>query len=140
MSTPQSPHKSPEENPLTAAGFPVRRILVVDDNRDTADSEAMLLSSFGQIVQRAYDGPSAVRIAIEFAPQIVLLDLDMPGMNGFEVARHLSACSWMKEARLIAYTGFARPEYRVAAQAAGFDDFLLKPATLSQWLSIVSSC
>jgi len=120
------------------AGFPKRRVLVVDDNRDTVDSEALLLTTLGQTVRRAYDGPSAVRMAQEFEPDVVLMDLDMPGMSGFDVARHLSACAWMQKARLVAYTGFARPEYRAAAEAAGFDDFILKPATLAQLISILN--
>jgi len=121
----------------TAAAFPVRRILVVDDNRDTVDTEARLLEALGQSVQRAYDGPSALRIAAEFKPEIVFLDLDMPGMSGLEVARQLRALDPVAKARLVAYTGFARPEYRSAAVAAGFDDVILKPGTLNQLISIL---
>ena len=117
--------------------FTLHRILVIDDNRDTVDSEALLLAALGQDVRRAYDGASAVRIATEFKPDIILLDLDMPGMNGFDVARHLSALPWMERTRLIAYTGFGREEYRAAAEAAGFDDFILKPGTIAQRLALL---
>ena len=121
----------------TAASFPVRRILVVDDNRDTVDTEARLLEALGQSVQRAYDGPSALRIAAEFKPEIVFLDLDMPGMSGLEVARQLRALPALAASRLVAYTGFARPEHRAAAVAAGFNDIILKPGTLNQLIAIL---
>ena len=122
-----------------AAAFPEHRVLVVDDNRDTVDSEALLLQMLGQSVQRAYDGASALRVAREFQPQIVLLDLDMPGMSGLEVARQLRKMPFMGEARIIAYTGFARPEYRAATDAAGFDDFITKPVPLSKLINLLHS-
>jgi len=113
--------------------------MVVDDNRDTVDSEALLLQMLGQSVQRAYDGASALRIAAEFQPQLVLLDLDMPGMSGLEVSRQLRRMPSMKDARIIAYTGFARPEYRAATDAAGFDDFITKPASLTRLINLLHS-
>jgi CheY-like chemotaxis protein len=118
-------------------GIPTRRVLIVDDNRDAVDMEARLLKMLGQVVALAYDGPTALRIANDFKPEIVLMDLDMPGMTGFDVARHLSACPWMEGAHLVAYTGFALPRYRSAAIAAGFDDFIMKPVPLAQLLSIL---
>jgi CheY-like chemotaxis protein len=117
--------------------FPQHRILVVDDNRDTVDSEALLLQMLGQTVQRAYDGASALRLAAEFQPQIVLLDLDMPGMSGLEVARQLRRMPIMKDVKVIAYTGFARPEYRAATDAAGFDDFITKPVPLTRLINLL---
>lgn len=118
-------------------GLPTLRILIVDDNHDAADMEARLLKTLGQVVERAYDGPSALRIATWFKPEIIFLDLDMPGMNGFDVARHLSGHAWMNDTRLVAYTGFAHPRYRSGAIAAGFDDFILKPVPLTQLISIL---
>jgi len=119
------------------APFPRHRILIVDDQIDVAHTEALLLSQLGQTVQCAYDGSSALAIAADFRPDIVLLDLDMPGMDGFETARQLRRVAAMRGARVIAHTGFARPEYRTATDAAGFDGFFVKPLRLADVIKVL---
>ena len=125
-------------DPKVVATFPKRCVLVVDDHPDTVDAEALLLEMLGQTVLRAYDGASALRLARERRPEIVFLDIDMPKMNGLEVARELRRIDGMANARVVAYTGFARDEYRAVTFAAGFDDFIMKPATLTNIISILT--
>jgi signal transduction histidine kinase/CheY-like chemotaxis protein len=104
---------------------PNRFVLVVDDNRDAADTLALLVGTFGHATQVAYDGPSAIRIARGHPPDVVLCDLGMPGMSGYEVARTLR--SQYKDIRLIAVTGYTRPQDAAEATAAGFDAYVTKP-------------
>ena len=102
-----------------------RRILVVDDNRDAAESMAILLRMRKHEVVVAFDGFAAVEQAAAFAPEVVLLDIGLPGMNGYEVARHLRAQG--SAARLVAITGYGQSEDQRRARDAGFDDHLVKP-------------
>lgn len=117
-----------------AMALPECRILVVDNERDTADMQAMLLEMLGQQVQRAYDGRSAIAMARRFRPDIVLLDLDMPGMGGVDVARELRAGGW--HARIIAHTG-SITDYTAALRLAGFDGFLAKPAGIAALVAVL---
>jgi PAS domain S-box-containing protein len=103
------------------------RVLVVDDNVDAADSVALLMRMDGHEVRTAYDGPTALRVAPEFRPQVVLLDIGMPGMDGYEVARRLRG-EFGREVLLVAMTGFGQEEDRRRATEAGFDHHLVKPA------------
>ena len=118
------PVSSPDRG--IAAGKPVR-VLVVDDNRDAAESLAMLLGLDGYTVDVAHDGVTALSRAVEFQPEVVLLDIGMPGMDGYEVARKLRACEFTRSIRLIALTGYGQPDDRKRARAAGFDDHFTKP-------------
>jgi len=127
---------SPKAPP--GSSLPRRKILVVDDNSDTVDSEALLLQMLGQTVQRAYDGPSALKLAAQWDPEIVILDLEMPGVSGFDVARQLRGMPKMSSTRLVAHSGFNKPDHRAAAWSAGFDEFLLKPSTAAQLSAIIS--
>jgi CheY-like chemotaxis protein len=103
-----------------------RRVLVVDDNRDAADSLAALVQVFGHEADTAYDGPGAIDKAQSFVPDVVLCDLGLPGMSGYEVARALRA---QREAvRLIAVSGYAMPDDIARAIEAGFDSHVTKPA------------
>lgn len=108
-----------------------RRILVVDDNRDAAESLGMLLKLLGAEVQVAYDGPEALQVIGAFRPAIILLDLGMPGMDGYEVARQLRQRPEGRDATLIALTGWGQEEDRRRSKAAGFDHHLIKPADRS---------
>lgn len=104
-----------------------RRVLVVDDNRDAADSLAALLRLQGHAARIAYDGPAGLAAAAEFAPDVVLLDLGMPGMDGYEVARRIRAAPGLRGVALAALTGWGQPEDRRRTAAAGFDHHLVKP-------------
>ncbi|WP_427307956.1 response regulator [Cupriavidus sp. H39] len=107
-----------------------RRILVVDDNVDALEAMTMALQAMGHTVVTAPDGPSALARAIAARPEVVLLDLGMPAMDGFETVRRLRALPELRGARLVALTGFGQPEDRRRALAAGFDQHLVKPADL----------
>jgi PAS domain S-box-containing protein len=104
-----------------------RRILVVDDNADSAESLATLLRLAGHEVRVAYGGREALEIAQAVKPQVVLLDLGMPGMDGYEVARHLRQQPGMGGALLVAVTGWGQEEDRRRSKTAGFDQHLVKP-------------
>ena len=103
------------------------RILVVDDLRDTADSLAMLLRLRGNDVRATYDGMEALRIAGEFHPEVVVLDIGLPGLNGYETARRMRRQPWGESAILIAVTGWGQEQDRLDAAAAGFDHHFVKP-------------
>jgi signal transduction histidine kinase len=111
--------------PASAAASP-RRVLVVDDNRDAANSLSMLVQAFGHQTDVAYDGPSAIAKAQSFEPDVVLCDLGLPGISGYEVAHALRA--ERKDIRLIAVSGYAMPDDIARAIEAGFDSHVTKPA------------
>ena len=106
-----------------------RRILVADDNGDAASSLALRLELAGHEVRTAQDGLEALSIARAFKPQVVLLDLGMPAMDGYETARHLRRLAWGKRARLIALTGWGQQQDRRRTAEAGFDVHLVKPVS-----------
>ncbi|MCS0806418.1 PAS domain S-box protein [Massilia agilis] len=108
------------------------RVLIVDDNRDAADSLAMLLEEEGATVGVTYDGPAALARAQTFAPRAVLLDLGMPGMDGYEVARRMQHDPALGEPLLIALTGWGQDADRRATSASGFDYHLTKPVDLAR--------
>jgi len=105
----------------------VRRVLIADDNVDAAESLAILLRLAGHDVLVAHDGLGALRLATHERPDVVVLDIGMPGMNGYEVARCLRREAWGSGLRLIAVTGWGQDEDRRRALAAGFDSHLTKP-------------
>lgn len=107
-----------------------RRVLIVDDNVDAADSLAMLLESDGHEAQTAYDASTALDAVERLRPEVVLLDIGLPQMDGYALARHLRATNTVPGMRLVALTGYGRDEDRERARAAGFDDHILKPADL----------
>jgi two-component system CheB/CheR fusion protein len=107
---------------------PQRRILVVDDNRDAAASLAMLLGLLGNETRLAHDGPGALEAAHLFKPEVVFLDIGLPGMDGYEVARRLRERPELAGTVLAALTGWGQEEDRRRAQEAGFDHHLTKPA------------
>jgi signal transduction histidine kinase len=114
------------------------RVLVVDDNQDSADSMALLLQIRGYEVRTAYDGLEAVTAAAEFAPSMVLLDIGLPKMNGYEAARRIRQQPGGKDLKLVALTGWGQEEDKRRALAAGFDLHVtkpLEPALLEQLLA-----
>ncbi len=106
---------------------PKRRVLVVDDNVDSARGTALILNRNGHEVRVAYDGPGAVAAAQEFLPEFVLLDIGLPGMDGYEVARHLRQDANLAGLTLVAVSGYGQESDRRRSQEAGFDQHLVKP-------------
>jgi signal transduction histidine kinase len=106
------------------------RVLLVDDNRDAAASLGMVLKHLGADVHLAYDGKEALQVFDESAPSVVLLDIGMPGMDGYEVARRMRAHSRGREAAIVALTGWGQEEDRRRAREAGFEHHLVKPAEI----------
>lgn len=108
------------------------RVLVVDDNADAADMLAALLSLLGHSLQVANDGPQALELAAGWRPEVVFLDIGMPGMNGYQVAERLSAVPGRESMVLIALTGWGEADDRTRSKAAGFDYHLLKPCNMQE--------
>jgi len=117
----------------------MRRVLVVDDNRDSAESLAALLGMLGHEVDQAYDGPAALETARTRFPDLVLLDIGMPGMSGHEVARRIRAEPALVGTTLIALTGYGTAEDRHESRAAGFDGHLVKPIDFEALQRIIES-
>jgi CheY-like chemotaxis protein len=103
------------------------RVLVVDDSADTVETLAMLLKVWGHAVQVAYDGPTAVQLARAQTPELVILDIGLPGMSGRDVARCLREELGLNESVLIAATGYGQDEDLRLSREAGFDHHLVKP-------------
>jgi CheY-like chemotaxis protein len=103
----------------------------VDDNRDAADSLGMMLELTGHTVHLAYDGLEAVAAAASFRPDVVLLDIGLPRMNGYEAARHIRREPWGKAMALVALTGWGQEEDKQRATEAGFDHHLTKPVDIA---------
>ena len=124
-------HEVPEggaqaARPSGASQQSPQKVLVVDDNRDTALSCARLLKGMGHDVQTAFDGQTALEAAQSFKPQAIFLDIGLPGMNGYEVAKTLREQGFAKEL-IVAISGYGQPEDRERSREAGFDDHLVKP-------------
>jgi CheY-like chemotaxis protein len=107
-----------------------RRILVVDDNRDSAESMSLLLRLSGHTTWLAFDGPSAVSLAAEHSPDAVLLDIGLPGMDGYQVASRLRELPQTFDSLLIALTGYGQEEDRQRSTAAGFNEHFVKPVDI----------
>ncbi|HUA26112.1 MAG TPA: response regulator [Steroidobacteraceae bacterium] len=116
-----------------------RRLLVVDDNRDAAESMSMLLQMWGHDVVFAYDGPTALETAEQWQPEAVFLDIGLPGMDGYEVAARLRALPHAKGAVLIAITGYGQDDDRLRSQRAGIDHHLVKPVAPDALRSLIDS-
>lgn len=115
-----------------------RRVLIVDDNRDMAESAAAILAASGHEVRTAYDGPAALSRASDFLPDVVLLDIGLPGISGYEVARQLRA-SGGRHAVLVAVTGYGQEADRRQSRDAGFDHHLVKPLEPAALEKIIES-
>jgi CheY-like chemotaxis protein len=105
-----------------------RRILVVDDNVDAAQTLAELLRLQGHAVEAVHDGAAALRAAATLKPDVAFIDLNMPGMDGCEVAKRLRATPWGRGAKLVALTGMGQKSDLELTRSAGFDAHLTKPA------------
>jgi CheY-like chemotaxis protein len=118
----------PEESRRNSGGE--RRILVVDDNRDSATSMAMMLELMGNEVQTAHDGIKAVEMAEAFRPQAILMDVGMPKRNGYDATRRIREKPWGQKMIIIALTGWGQDMDRAQSKAAGCDGHLVKPVHL----------
>ena len=116
-----------------------RRVLIVDDHRDSAESLAGLLESLGHEVQCLYDGQEAVDYTPQYEPDVVLLDIGLPGMNGNEVVRRLRTSPSLSRTRFIALTGYGSHAYRERSRLAGFDHYLVKPVELTLLQELLAS-
>src|SRR5689334_16236519 len=113
-----------------------RRVLVVDDNEDAADSLATLLGVMGYAVRVAYDGPEAIAAADDFRPDAGLLDIGLPHLSGYDIARHIRGTRGA-DVVLVAITGWGADEDRRRAREAGFDHHFTKPADFERLVGLL---
>ncbi|MBK1716367.1 PAS domain-containing protein [Thiocystis violacea] len=139
---PLSPPPVAAPAPLTAQkpGSASRhRILVADDDRDIADSLSLLLDLLGQEVRIAHDGLEAVELAAAFQPDLILLDLGMPRLDGYDACRRLRQVLRERDTTIVALTGLGQARHKAATSAAGFDQHLVKPISLPQLQSLLAA-
>lgn len=117
----------PSSGEASATNVDNRRVLIADDNRDAADSLAALLALAGHEMRVAYDGAAALSVARDFHPELALLDIDMPGLDGYAVAKALRMEPWAAQLSIVAVTGWGDSQNTIRTQAAGFDAHLIKP-------------
>ena len=126
-----TPHEAPETAAsATSSSSGGRRVLLVDDNVDAMEMMAFLLAEMGYDAYTTADAGQLEALALEKQPDVIVLDIGLPGVDGYELARMLKAHPVLKSIRLVAHTGYGSPEDRRKAQAAGFDAHLVKPAEL----------
>jgi two-component system, OmpR family, response regulator len=118
---------------------PGQRVLLVDDNMDSSEPLSLLLQAKGHETRIAVEGQEAIEMADEFLPDCVILDLGLPGIDGYEVARRLRERPYAATLILVALTGWAGKDVRVKAAEAGFDYHLVKPVNLEELERIVTA-
>lgn len=116
-----------------------RRVLVVDDNRDNADSLAALLQVDGYDVRLAYDGEEALAVAELYRPHVLLLDIGLPKLSGYDVCRRLRSTPWARQATIVAVTGWGQERDRAQARASGFDAHLVKPVDYAKLAEVLAA-
>jgi len=131
--TSSEPRAIPESSSKHAS-----RILVIDDNVDLANGLARLLRILGHHVQVAYDGPSGLDKAKELNPEFILLDIGLPGMDGYQAAAHIRREEGTKSAMIVAISGYGEEEDRRRAEQAGFNHYLVKPIAFEDLIEILS--
>lgn len=132
---PASPVVLPDDEP-TATGR--RRILVVDDNRDSAISMAMMLKLMGNEVRTAHDGIEAIEVAEAFRPEAILMDLGMPKLNGYDATQRIREQPWGRDMVIIALTGWGQEKDRIHSKAVGCNGHLVKPVSMSDLAKLLS--
>ncbi len=120
-----------------AAAAPGRRILVVDDNRDAARTLRLMLQRWGHSVELAHDGQEAVHLARELRPEVILMDIGMPILNGYEAARQIRSEPWGQAIQLVALSGWGQAHDRQRALDAGFNHHLVKPGTATDLQRVI---
>jgi signal transduction histidine kinase len=137
MTSPKS-NESPDPSPTSPNSSDApQRILVVDDNKDSAETLSMLLELMGNEITVAYDGEQALAMAREIKPDVVLLDVGLPKLNGYEVARLIRQESWGSKPLLVAITGWGQTEDKELSREAGFDHHLVKPVDHDYLLTLI---
>ncbi|HUR21602.1 MAG TPA: response regulator, partial [Vicinamibacterales bacterium] len=131
------PHVGTARATVGAAGSAMR-VLVVDDNQDALTLLSAALSTVGYQVQSAHDGPEALKVAAAFKPQVAVLDIGLPVMDGYELATRLRAMEGLGALRLIAVTGYGQESDQRRSETAGFDAHLIKPVSLDELLRALS--
>ena len=115
-----------------------RRVLIVDDNRDAAESLAMLLDIAGHATHVAHDGLAAIEAAEAFRPQVVLLDIGLPKLSGHDAARRIRQQPWGRDMLLVALTGWGQDDDRRKSMETGFDHHLVKPIDLESLNAVLA--
>jgi CheY-like chemotaxis protein len=131
------PPSNPKETVLSTGAS--LRVLVVDDNVDTVQTLAMLLKTSGHDVRTAHTGPTALEAALDYRPSVVLLDIGLPGLNGYEVAKRIRQQPVLHNILLVAMTGYGQEIDRQRSQEAGFDHHLVKPTDFSKVQQILAT-
>jgi len=133
-------HMPPSSSPEDVRQRPAtkRRILVVDDNRDSAQTMAMMLRLIGNEVTTAHDGLEALEVAEGFRPQVVVMDIGMPRLNGYDATRKLRAEPWARDMFIIALTGWGQESDQERSREAGFNRHLVKPVKLDDLLALLA--
>lgn len=116
-----------------------KRLLIVEDNHDSAEMLCEVLGGYGCVTRVAYNGPAALEAAREFKPEIAILDINLPDMDGYEVARAIREIPELREIKLIALTGHSDPAHQRKAQQAGFDSHLVKPVDLDKLRRLIAA-
>jgi CheY-like chemotaxis protein len=115
-----------------------KRVLVVDDSHDSAEMLCEILQIYGCITQAVYDGPAALEAAPSFMPDLALVDISLPQMDGYELARRMRAIPGLRKIKLIAVTGYGEPDERQRSEQAGFERHLVKPVDLKELRGLIS--
>lgn len=127
-------------NHLTSdqAAGPARRVLIVDDNEDAASSLGALLELKGHQVALSHDGLEALEVAARFQPHVALVDIDLPGIDGYELAKRLRAQDGTRLALLVALSGYGSSNFRSTSRGSGFDEHIMKPASIDKLHSLIA--
>ncbi len=133
------PERSAAEDRREGVDVVAQRILVVDDNDDAAESSAVLLRLSGHEVQVAAEGQAALDLMDTFRPDVVLLDIGLPDMDGYEVARRIRSMPGHAHVLLVALSGYGQAEHLVRSREAGFNHHLVKPADLRELDTLIAS-
>jgi len=134
----EMPNASADRPKVELSQTSARRILIVDDNIDAADSLAMLLQMEGIETETARDGLEAISAAEAFHPDVILLDIGLPKLNGYEVCRRIRAQPWSQKMLLIALTGWGQDDDRSRSREAGFDAHMIKPIDYPAFLKLLA--
>ena len=136
--SPPASQSLPMPNEISQPTHAALRILVVDDNVDTVTTLAMLVRESGHEVRTAFDGSTVLEAALDFRPDVVLLDIGLPGLNGFEVAKQIRQQPVLRNTILVAMTGYGQKSDRQNSQEAGFDYHLVKPVDTLALMKIIA--